>query len=54
MARSFVRKYMYYLYYLPSLSMSDDDRDFGWSRWRLCGEEHGKQEKNKTSSTKSS
>lgn len=25
--------------------MSDDDRDVGWSRWRLCGEEHGEQEK---------
>lgn len=46
MARSFVRRYMYYLHYLPSLSMSDDDdRDFGWRRRRLCGEEHGKQEK---------
>lgn len=28
--------------------MSDDDRDFGWSRWRLCGEEHGEQEQKKT------
>lgn len=46
MARSFVRRYMYYLHCLPSLSMSDDDdRDFGWRRRRLCGEEHGKQKK---------